>query len=66
MAVVMTKSFRRRAVASINDFHWPGLLVIALIAGAVPAYIYVNQSARTVAVPDGVAERPNISSRAKD
>jgi hypothetical protein len=62
----LAKSSKRRAIAKINDFHWPGLLVIALIAGAVPAYLFVNQSPRTVEVPDGVAERPNIAGPTKD
>lgn len=61
----LVKSLRSRRVLGLGEFHWPGLIVIALIAGAFPAFFYYNQAPRTVAVPDGVAERPNISQSAQ-
>ncbi|MFP6749022.1 MAG: hypothetical protein VCD66_15670 [Alphaproteobacteria bacterium] len=62
MAIVyLVKSLRRRRPAGLGNFHWPGLIVIALIVGAFPAFLYHNQTPRSVPVPDGVAERPNIS-----
>ena len=66
IVVFVVKSLRRGRLARLVDFHWPGLIVISLILGAVPAFIYDNQSSRMVAVPDGVAERPNILSAAKE
>ena len=66
IVVFVVKSLRRGRLARLVDFHWPGLIVISLILGAVPAFIYDNQSSRMVAVPDGVAERPNIPSAAKE
>jgi glucan phosphoethanolaminetransferase (alkaline phosphatase superfamily) len=66
MVVFVVKSLRRGRLARLMDFHWPGLIVISLIVGAVPAFIYDNQSSRTVEVPDGVAERPNIPNVAKE
>ncbi len=66
MVVFVVKSLRRGRLARLVDFHWPGLIVISLIIGAVPAFIYDNQSSRTVTVPDGGAERPNIPSSAKE
>ncbi|MBT4486499.1 MAG: hypothetical protein HOK30_07830 [Rhodospirillaceae bacterium] len=62
--VYLVKSLRRRRPAGLDDFHWPGLIVITLIIGAFPAYLYHNQSSRSVAVPDGVAERPNLANTA--
>lgn len=65
MIVFVVKSLRRRRLAGLGHFHWPGLIVISLILGAVPAFIYDNQSSRSVSVPDDVAERPTIPSPAK-
>ena len=62
--VFLVKSLRRRRLAGMREFHWPGLIVIALIAGAIPAFLYDNMSSRAVLVPVGVAERPNISAPA--
>ncbi|MDP6344476.1 MAG: hypothetical protein QF578_12975 [Alphaproteobacteria bacterium] len=64
--VFVVKSVRRRRLARPRDFHWPGLIVISLIIGAVPAYIYQNQSSRSVEVPAGVAERPSITGTDKN
>ncbi len=60
--VYVAKSLRRGRMARLEDFHWPGLIVISLIVGAFPAYFYYSQTPRSVAVPEGVAERPNIPS----
>ena len=65
-AVYLVKSLRGRRFAVLNDLHWPGLIVIALIVGAFPAFLFHNQASRTVAVPDGVAERPVISNPGKN
>ncbi len=65
-AVYLVKSLRHREFCRASDFHWPGLIVIALIMGAVPAFTYDNLSSRSVQVPDGVAERPKIENPAKD
>ena len=64
--IYMLKSARRRRFAGLANFHWPGTIVIALIIGAFPAFIFYNQSPRVVEVPEGVAERPNISQIAKN
>jgi hypothetical protein len=64
--VYAVKCLRRRRLCGLAEFHWPGLIVIALIIGAVPAFIYDNQSSRTVQVPDGVAERPKIAGPEKN
>jgi drug/metabolite transporter (DMT)-like permease len=67
MAIVyLVKSLRRRRPAGLGNFHWPGLIVIALIVGAFPAYFYYNQLSRSVLVPDGVAERPKIPDPGKN
>lgn len=65
-AVYLLKSLRRRQLAVLDKFHWPGLIVIALILGVVPAFIYNLQTPRSVSVPDGVAERPKIADPAKN
>lgn len=65
-AVYLLESLRRRRLADLDKFHWPGLVVIALILGAVPAFIYNLQTPRSVSVPDGVAERPKIAVPAKN
>ncbi|MDP6874854.1 MAG: hypothetical protein QF521_15115 [Alphaproteobacteria bacterium] len=65
-AVYLVKSLRHREFCRVGDFHWPGLIVIALILGAVPAFAYYNLSSRAVQVPDGVAERPKIASPEKN
>ena len=59
--IYLLKSARRRRFADLANFHWPGTIVIALIIGAFPAFIFYNQSPRVVEVPEGVAERPKIS-----
>mgnify|MGYP001231767486 FL=1 len=64
--VYLVKSARRRRLAAMTKFHWPGTIVIALIIGAVPAFLFYNQTPRAVDVPEGVAERPNISNLTKD
>ena len=64
--VYLVKSAWRRRFAGMNKFHWPGTIVIALIIGAVPAFLFYNQTPRAVDVPEGVAERPNISNLTKD
>ena len=64
--VYLVKSAWRRRFAGMTKFHWPGTIVIALIIGAVPAFLFYNQAPRAVDVPEGVAERPNISNLTKD
>ncbi len=64
-AVFLAKSLHWRGFARLGSFHWPGLIVIALIIGALPALVYDNLSSRTVPVPDGVAERPDLPGPAK-
>ena len=64
--IYLLKSARRRRFAALANFHWPGTIVIALIIGAFPAFIFYNQSPRVVEVPEGVAERPNISDISKN
>ena len=64
--IYLLKSARRRRFAVLAHFHWPGTIVIAFIIGAFPAFIFYNQSPRVVEVPEGVAERPNISHISKD
>ena len=65
-AVYLLESLRRWRLAGLDKFHWPGLVVIALILGAVPAFIYNLQTPRSVSVPNGVAERPKIVDPAKN
>ncbi|MFP6705435.1 MAG: hypothetical protein VCE75_05255 [Alphaproteobacteria bacterium] len=65
-AVYLLKSLRQRRLAGLDRIHWPGLVVIAMILGAVPAFIYNMQTPRSVSVPDGVAERPKIADPAKN
>ena len=65
-AVYLLKSLRWRRPLGLDKFHWPGLIVISLILGAVPAFIYYYQMPRAVSVPDGVAERPNIADPLKN
>ena len=60
VALYLAKSVRWRGFARLGSFHWPGLIVISLIIGALPAFIYDYQSSRAVPVPDGVAERPDL------
>ncbi len=64
--VYLVKSLRRHRPARLGNFHWPGMIVIGLIVGAFPAFIYYIQTPRAVSVPDGVAERPKISEPAKN
>ena len=64
--VYLVKSARRRRLAGMTRFHWPGTIVIALIIGAIPAFLFYNQTPRAVDVPEGVAERPNIPNLTKD
>ncbi len=59
-AVFLAKSLHWRGFARLSSFHWPGLIVMSLIIGALPAFIYDYQSSRAVPVPDGVAERPDL------
>jgi len=56
----LAKSARWRGFARLGSFHWPGLIVISLIIGALPAFIYDHQSSRAVPVPDGIAERLDL------
>ena len=64
--IYLLKSARRRRFAGLANFHWPGTIAIALIIGAFPAFVFYNQSPRVVEVPEGVAERPNISDISKN
>jgi len=64
--VYLVKSAWRWRFAGMTKFHWPGAIVIALIIGAVPAFLFYNQTPRSVDVPEGVADRPNISTLTKD
>ena len=64
--VYLVKSARRRRFAGMTKFHWPGMIVIALIIGAIPAFFFYNQTPRSVDVPEGMAERPKISTLTKD
>ena len=64
--VYLVKSARRRRFAGMTKFHWPGTIVIALIIGAIPAFLFYNQTPRAVDVPEGVAERPNFSNLTKN
>ena len=64
--VYLVKSAWRRRFAGMAKFHWPGTIVIALIIGAVPAFLFYNQTPRAVDVPEGVAERPNFSNLTKN
>ena len=64
--VYLVKSARRQRLAGMTRFHWPGTIVIALIIGAVPAFLFYYQTPRAVDIPEGVAERPNISNLTKD
>ena len=66
VVIYLVKSAQRRRFADLANFHWPGTIVIALIIGAFPAFIFYSQSPRVVEVPEGVAERPNISHISKD
>ena len=64
--VYLVRSARQRRFRGLTKFHWPGTIVIALIIGAVPAFLFYNQTPRAVDVPEGVAERPKISNLTKD
>ena len=64
--VYLVKSARRRRFAGMTKFHWRGTMVIALIIGAIPAFFFYNQTPRAVDVPEGVADRPSISTLTKD
>ena len=64
--VYLVESAWRWRFAGMTRFHWPGAIVIALIIGAVPAFLFYNQTPRSVDVPEGVADRPNISTLTKD
>jgi len=64
--VYLLRSARQRRFRGITKFHWPGTIVIALIIGAVPAFLFYSQAPRAVDVPEGVAERPNIPNLKKD
>ena len=64
--VYLVKSARQRRFPGMTKFNWPGTIVIALIIGAVPAFLFYNQTPRAVDVPEGVAERPNFSNLTKN
>ena len=64
--VYLVKSARRRRFTGMTKFHWRGTMVIALTIGAIPAFFFYNQTPRAVDVPEGVAERPNISNLTKE
>ncbi len=52
LAAGRTSRLHRRL--RMSDLDWKAILVLALIAGAVPAFIYDQVSHRTVDLPDAV------------
>ena len=51
-------ALRRRALrraSRLGDFHWKGMVVLALILGAVPAILLTAWHGRRVAVPEDLA-----------
>jgi hypothetical protein len=56
----LVRCFRLRRIAGPRDLHWPGLLVIALVAGLLPAYIADQRVKRSVEVPETLAPQPAI------
>ena len=63
---LFVKCVRRQSFSVVRKIHWPGTIVIALIITALPAFFLYSQSSRVVNVPEGVAERPNISHLSKN
>lgn len=59
-ALYLTKSALNHRMARLRDMHWRGLFTIAVIGGAIVAYIADTASTRRVPLPDELANSPAI------
>ena len=54
------RSARLKRLARIDEFHWPGVLVLALLIGLAPAVVVDKTRSKIVPVPDGIGQKPAI------
>jgi hypothetical protein len=57
------RSWARRRLARPWRMHLPGLLVLCVLAGAAPAFLYDWLSARRVALPPELQQAPPLGER---
>jgi len=57
------RSWTRGRVARPWRMHLPGLLVLCVLAGAAPAFLYDWLSARRVALPPELQQAPPLGER---
>lgn len=60
VAAFAYRSIRLKRLAKINEFHWPGVVVLALVGGLAPAVVADKTLSKTVPVPEGVGQKPAI------
>lgn len=54
------RSIRLKRLAKYGDLHWPGIIVLSLLIGLVPAMAYKNAAMKNISVPEGVGQNPVI------
>ena len=57
-ALYLTRSAYSHRLARLQELHWRGLVTIAVIGGAILAYIFVTV---TATLPDELATSPAIT-----
>jgi hypothetical protein len=60
LAAYVYRCLRLRRAARFEDLHWPGVVVLSLLAGLAPGIAVDNLSKKQVAVPEGVGQKPTI------
>lgn len=59
-ALYLTKSLHNHRLATREEVHWRGLVSIAVIGGAIVAYIFVTVTADYVPLPPALSDAPAI------
>lgn len=63
LAAWLARSWARRRIARPWRMHLPGLLVLCVLAGAAPAFLYDWYSARRVALPPELQQTPPLDAK---
>lgn len=54
------RSIRLKRLARVDEFHWPGVMVLSLLVGLAPAVVVDKTRSKIVPVPEGVGQKPAI------
>ncbi len=60
----VTKSAYSGHLARLKEMHWRGLVIIAVIGGAILAYVFVTATAPKIPLPPELTDSPQITTPA--